>query len=83
MIVVVDDLGRRSVEDANTPNLDRLRWRAEAFYSMLNCSPARIRLMTGRRPIPEFGIGTLVRPLGLHGIAVTLKKQLEQGETSS
>ncbi len=64
VVVVADDLGEQSLAEAQTPNIDSLGWRATTFYGSPNCAPSRGKLLTGRRPLPSFQIGTNIRPQG-------------------
>jgi len=75
IFIMVDDLGKEWVscygaEDIKTPNLDRLAdggMRFENAYSMPQCTPTRVTLLTGRYPwrtgwvnhwdVPRWGVG--------------------------
>jgi len=75
LFIMVDDLGKEWVgcygaEDIETPNLDRLAaggMRFENAYSMPQCTPTRVTLLTGRYPwrtgwvnhwdVPRWGVG--------------------------
>jgi arylsulfatase A-like enzyme len=66
VVILADDLGNADIgyhgSDIRTPNLDALAAggvRAEAFYGMPVCTPARAALMTGRYPM-RYGLQTLV-----------------------
>jgi len=75
LFIMVDDLGKEWVgcygaEDIETPNLDGLAasgMRFENAYSMPQCTPTRVTLLTGRYPwrtgwvnhwdVPRWGVG--------------------------
>ncbi len=75
LFILVDDLGKEWVscygaEDIRTPNVDRLAatgMRFENAYSMPQCTPTRVTLLTGRYPfrngwvnhwdVPRWGVG--------------------------
>ena len=66
MIILADDLGNADLgyrgSDIKTPNIDKLAnegVRAESFYGMPVCTPARAELMTGRYAM-RYGLETLV-----------------------
>ena len=66
MVILADDLGNADLgyrgSDIKTPNIDRLASdgvRAESFYGMPVCTPARAALMTGRYAM-RYGLQTLV-----------------------
>ena len=66
VIILADDLGNADLgyrgSDIRTPNIDRLAGegvRAESFYGMPVCTPARAELMTGRYAM-RYGLQTLV-----------------------
>ena len=66
MIILADDLGNADLgyhgSDIKTPNIDKLAMggvRAESFYGMPVCTPARAELMTGRYAM-RYGLQTLV-----------------------
>jgi arylsulfatase A-like enzyme len=66
VVILADDLGNADLgyrgSDIKTPNIDKLAndgVRAEAFYGMPVCTPARAELMTGRYAM-RYGLQTLV-----------------------
>ena len=66
VVILADDLGNADLgyrgSDIRTPNIDKLASegvRAEAFYGMPVCTPARAALMTGRYAM-RYGLQTLV-----------------------
>lgn len=66
VIILADDLGNADLgyrgSDIRTPNIDKLASdgvRAESFYGMPVCTPARAELMTGRYAM-RYGLQTLV-----------------------
>ena len=66
VIILADDLGNADLgyhgSDIKTPNIDKLAIggvRAESFYGMPVCTPARAELMTGRYAM-RYGLQTLV-----------------------
>ena len=66
VVILADDLGNADLgyrgSDIKTPNIDKLASegvRAEAFYGMPVCTPARAALMTGRYAM-RYGLQTLV-----------------------
>src|SRR5271154_1954502 len=66
VVILADDLGNADLgyrgSDIKTPNIDQLAnegVRAEAFYGMPVCTPARAELMTGRYAM-RYGLQTLV-----------------------
>jgi len=66
VIILADDLGNADLgyrgSDIKTPNIDKLAVegvRAESFYGMPVCTPARAELMTGRYAM-RYGLQTLV-----------------------
>ena len=66
VVILADDLGNADLgyrgSDIRTPNIDKLAnegVRAEAFYGMPVCTPARAELMTGRYAM-RYGLQTLV-----------------------
>ena len=66
VVILADDLGNADLgyrgSDIKTPNIDALAAsgvRAESFYGMPVCTPARAALMTGRYPM-RYGLQTLV-----------------------
>ena len=87
VILLADDLGWGRVGYNNpqvrTPHLDGLARegvRLDNYYAMLNCSPTRAGLLTGRYPI-RYGLqSSVVRPwdtdVGLPAAEVTLAEQL-------
>lgn len=65
VIFVADDLGWAELAAATTPRLDAFRSLGMTFtrlYTQTNCSPSRINFLTGRQPLPAYGIGTIVEP---------------------
>lgn len=66
VVILADDLGNADLgyrgSDIRTPNIDQLAKagvRAESFYGMPVCTPARAELMTGRYAM-RYGLQTLV-----------------------
>ena len=66
VVILADDLGNADLgyrgSGIKTPNIDALAAsgvRAESFYGMPVCTPARAALMTGRYPM-RYGLQTLV-----------------------
>jgi arylsulfatase A-like enzyme len=66
VVILADDLGNADLgyrgSEIKTPNIDKLAIegvRAEAFYGMPVCTPARAQLMTGRYAM-RYGLQTLV-----------------------
>jgi arylsulfatase A-like enzyme len=66
VVILADDLGNADLgyrgSDIKTPNIDKLASdgvRAESFYGMPVCTPARAALMTGRYAM-RYGLQTLV-----------------------
>src|SRR5271166_6330267 len=66
VVILADDLGNADLgyrgSDIKTPNIDQLAKegvRAESFYGMPVCTPARAELMTGRYAM-RYGLQTLV-----------------------
>ncbi|MGA7001507.1 MAG: arylsulfatase [Pseudolabrys sp.] len=66
VVILADDLGNADLgyrgSDIKTPNIDKLATegvRAESFYGMPVCTPARAALMTGRYAM-RYGLQTLV-----------------------
>jgi arylsulfatase B len=66
VVILADDLGNADLgyrgSDIKTPNIDKLAnegVRAESFYGMPVCTPARAELMTGRYAM-RYGLQTLV-----------------------
>jgi arylsulfatase A-like enzyme len=66
VVILADDLGNADLgyrgSDIRTPNIDKLAnegVRAESFYGMPVCTPARAELMTGRYAM-RYGLQTLV-----------------------
>ena len=64
VVILADDLGNADLgyrgSDIKTPNIDALAAsgvRAESFYGMPVCTPARAALMTGRYPM-RYGLQT-------------------------
>ena len=63
VFILADDVGDESYAAAPTPNLDTLRAqsvRFAAFYCQTRCSPTRAQFLTGRQPLPAYGIGKIV-----------------------
>jgi len=75
LLIMVDDLGKEWIgcygaDDIETPNIDRLAetgMRFENAYSMPQCTPTRVTLLTGKYPfrtgwvnhwdVPRWGVG--------------------------
>ncbi|MGC1272848.1 MAG: arylsulfatase [Planctomycetaceae bacterium] len=78
VLIVADDLGRSDVGfhggEFRTPNLDRLAAtgvRLDRFYACPVCSPTRAGLMTGRWPLRDGVMRTVIPPWSDHGIPPT------------
>lgn len=78
VLIVADDLGRSDVGfhggEFRTPNLDRLAAtgvRLDRFYACPVCSPTRAGLMTGRWPLRDGVMRTVIPPWSDHGIPLT------------
>lgn len=70
LFVVMDDVGTDAIEQACTPELDRLADCAVRFsraYAMPTCSPTRSCFMTGRRAY-RHGVGAAVLPSNPQGL---------------
>ena len=75
VILLADDLGRADLgfmgSDIRTPNLDRLAAtgvRFDRFYACPVCSPTRAGLLTGRWPIRQGIMRTVIPPWSKHGL---------------
>lgn len=67
IFILADDVGHDSLGPAPTPHIDALAARGIAFdrfYCQTLCSPTRINFLTGRQPLPAWGIGEIVDPAG-------------------
>jgi len=63
LFLLADDIGDEALPLAPTPNLDSLASvsaRFPAFYCQTLCSPTRVNFLTGRQPLPAYGIGKIV-----------------------
>jgi arylsulfatase A-like enzyme len=76
VLLVADDLGRSDIgfngsKEIRTPNLDRFAAtgvRLDRFYACPVCSPTRAGLMTGRWPIRDGLMRTVVPPWSSYGL---------------
>ncbi len=75
VLIVADDLGWNDVgyhgSAITTPNIDRLAAEGvelHRFYTMVNCSPTRMGLLTGRYPIRWGMMNTVIRPWEAAGL---------------
>lgn len=75
VIILADDLGRSDLgyagSDIRTPNIDRLAStgvRLDRFYACPVCSPTRAGLLTGRWPIRQGIMRTVIPPWSKHGL---------------
>lgn len=63
LFLLADDVGDESLAAASTPELDTLAAqgvRFDAFVCQTRCSPTRVQFLTGRQPLPAYGIGKIV-----------------------
>lgn len=73
LFVVMDDVGVDAIEQACTPELDRLADCAVRFtraYAMPTCSPTRASVMTGRRAY-RTGVGAAILPSNPQGMGLS------------
>lgn len=77
VLIVADDLGWRDVgyqgSNIRTPHIDSLARDGVRFtnlYAFPFCSPTRSALMTGRNPIRNGMVYTVIRPWSPHGLPV-------------